>query len=291
MELGPQRTAGERSAGLREAVRLAFAVALAASALSSAAGATDPPPAIAHRLEPIRRFAAEEARQAVAVDADYFFAIDDRRIGKYSKETGERVAAWTAPAGAPIVHLNSGVVLDGRLYCAHSNYPALPMRSSIESFDAATLEHVGSQPLGLLPGSATWVDRRDGVFFVGLANYAGRGGAPGRGPESTTVARFDASWHSLGGHAFPEPVIERFGTHSNSGGAFGPDGLLYATGHDAAEVYALRVPAAGLALELVETVPAEATGQGIAWDPAAPDVLWTIRRDSREVVASRLVAP
>jgi hypothetical protein len=165
------------------------------------------------------------------------------------------------------------------------------MRSSIETFDAATLAHVGSQPLGLLPGSATWVDRRDGVFFVGLANYAGRGGAPGRGPEATTVARFDAKWHPLGGHAFPEAVVERFGTRSNSGGAFGPDGLLYATGHDAAEVYALRVPAAGLALELVGILPAEASGQGIAWDPADAGVLWTLRRDAREVVASRLVAP
>ena len=227
----------------------------------------------------------------MAVDAEHFYAIDDRRIGKYSKRSGERVAAWTAPAGSPIVHLNSGVVLDGRLHCAHSNYPGLPMRSSIETFDAATLAHVGSQRLGLLPGSATWVDRRDGVFFVGLANYAGRGGAPGRGPEATTVARFDASWRAIGGHAFPEAVVERFGTRSNSGGAFGPGGLLYATGHDAAEVYALRVPAAGVTLELVEILPADASGQGIAWDPAEPDALWTIRRDSREVVASRLVAP
>jgi len=227
----------------------------------------------------------------VAVDAEHFYAIDDRRIGKYSKRSGERVATWTAPAGVPIGHLNSGVVLDGRLHCAHSNFPGLPMRSSIETFDAATLAHVGSQRLGLLPGSATWVDRRDGLFFVGLANYAGRGGAPGRGPESTTVARFDASWRPIGGHAFPEAVVERFGTRSNSGGAFGPDGLLYATGHDAGEVYALRVPAAGVALELVEILPADATGQGIAWDPAEPGVLWTIRRDSREVVALRLVAP
>ncbi len=227
----------------------------------------------------------------MAVDAEHFYAIDDRRIGKYSKLTGERVATWIAPAGAAIVHLNSGIVLDGRLHCAHSNFPGLPMRSSIETFDAATLAHLGSQPLGLLPGSATWVDRRDGVFFVGLANYAGRGGAPGRGPESTTVARFDAGWRPIGGHGFPEAVVERFGTRSNSGGAFGPDGLLYATGHDAGEVYALRVPAAGIALELVEILPADATGQGIAWDPAEPGVLWTIRRDSREVVASRLVAP
>jgi hypothetical protein len=227
----------------------------------------------------------------VAVDAEHFYAIDDRRIGRYEKRSGRRVAAWSAPEGGPVVHLNSGIVLDGRLHCAHSNYPGLPMQSSIEIFDAATLAHLESRSLPHLPGSATWVDRRDGIFFVGLANYAGRGGEPGRGPEATAVARFDAGWRPIGAHAFPSAVVERFGTRSNSGGAFGPDGLLWATGHDAAEVYALRVPAAGVALELVEILPVDATGQGIAWDPAEPDVLWTIRRDAREIVASRLVGP
>jgi hypothetical protein len=165
------------------------------------------------------------------------------------------------------------------------------MQSSIEIFDAATLAHVESVSLGQLPGSATWVDQRDGISFVGLANYAGRGGAPGRGPEATAVGRFDAGWRLLGAHAFPKAIVERFGTRSNSGGAFGPEGLLWATGHDASEVYALRVPAAGAALELVEIVPVDAAGQGIAWDPAERGVLWTLRRDAREVVASRLVGP
>jgi hypothetical protein len=226
----------------------------------------------------------------VAVDAEHFYAIDDRRIGKYSKRTGERVASWSAPAAGPIVHLNSGIVLDGRLYCAHSNYPGVPMRSSIEIFDAATLAHVASQSLGEPPGSATWVDRREGRFFVGLANYSGRGGAPGRGPEQTAVLRLDASWRPVGRHGFPASLVARFGTRSNSGGAFGPDGLLYATGHDAPEVYALRVHEPDRPLELVATLRAEATGQGIAWDPVEPRLLWTIRRDTREVVASRLVA-
>jgi hypothetical protein len=187
------------------------------------------------------------------------------------------------------VHLNSGVVLDGRLHCAHSNYPGVPMQSSIEIFDAATLAHVATRNLGSLDGSATWIDRRDGRFFLGLANYAGRGGAPGRGPERTAVLRLDASWRPVGRHAFPGSVVARFGTRSNSGGAFGPEGLLYATGHDAAEVYALRLREGEAALGLVAVLPVDATGQGIAWDPVEPDVLWTIRRDAREVVASRLL--
>jgi len=269
--------------------RVAGAIALVACVVASLAHAENPAAASDLRLEPIRRFRAEEARQAVAVDAEYFYAIDDRRIGMYAKRTGERVASWAEREGGPIVHLNSGVVLDGRLHCAHSNYPSVPMRSSIEVFDARTLAHLASHDLGLLPGSATWIDRREGLFWVGLANYAGRGGVPGRGPEHSAVARFDAAWRPLGSHAFPRAVVLRFGTRSNSGGAFGPDGLLFATGHDAPELYVLRVPAAGALLELVEILPAPASGQGIAWDPADPDVLWTIRRKAREVVASRLV--
>ena len=220
----------------------------------------------------------------MAVDAEHFYAIDDQRIGRYEKRSGRRVAAWSAPADGRIVHLNSGVVLDGLLHCAHSNYPGLPMQSSIEIFDAATLAHVESRSLGRLPGSATWIDRREGVFFVGLANYAGRGGAPGRGPESTTVARFDAGWHPIGGHAFPQAVIERFGTRSNSGGAFGPDGWLYLTGHDAPEVYVACVDEAASALRWLGTWPAPIEGQGIAWD-FATDTFWGVVRGAREIVA------
>jgi len=268
---------------------VAVAALLGAGLLPTPADAGDPAAGPQRpSFEPIRRFRAEEARQAVAVDALHFYAIDDRRIGKYAKKSGLRVAGWVAPEGGPIVHLNSGVVLGGRLHCAHSNYPGVPMRSSIEVFDAETLAHLESIALPDLPGSATWIDRRGDLFFVGAANYAGRGGAPGRGPEQSAVARFDARWHLLGSHAFPRSLVERFGTRSNSGGAFGPGGLLYATGHDAPELYALRIPASDGLLELVEILPAPATGQGIAWDPAEPGVLWTIRRDSREVVASRL---
>jgi hypothetical protein len=267
---------------------LAAAVfALAAPGLAGAEGGA----AVARRVTPIRRFPAEEARQAVAVDATHFYAIDDRRIGKYAKRTGERVATWSAPEGSPIVHLNSGIVVAGRLLCAHSNYPAVPMQSSIESFDTARLAHVGSQPLDVADGSATWIDRQGGGFWVAFANYAGRGGAPGRGPEQTFVLRFDAGFRRLGRLAFPAAVVRRFGGRSNSGGAFGPDGLLYATGHNAPELYVLRAPKAGDTLELVEIVPATLEGQGLAFDPSDPDVLWTILRASREVVASRLVAP
>lgn len=241
------------------------------------------------RFEEITRFPAPEARQAVAVDERHFYAIDNHAVSKRDKETGREVARWAGADGGPVIHLNSGVVLDGKLYMAHSNYPAVPMVSSIEVFDAARLEPVGSHSFGIYEGSATWVDRHDGSWWVAFANYSGRGGQPGRGSGWTTLVRFDDQWRRLAGYTFPPEVVRRFGEMSTSGGTWGPDGLLYITGHDESEVYALRLPRSGSVLELAETIPAPAEGQGIAWDRGRPGVLYTIRRSTREVVVSRLV--
>ena len=46
--------------------------------------------------------------------------------------------------------------------------------------------------------------------------------------------------------------------------------------------------AIGAAVELVEVLPVAAEGQGIAWDPSDPRVLFTVIRSTREVVVSRL---
>lgn len=238
-------------------------------------------------FEVFRRFEAPEARQGVAVDAHHFYAVDNRRIGKYDKRSGRRVAAWDAGDDSSIIHLHSGVVLDGMLYCAHSNYPNVPMASSIEIFDAAGLTHRRSQPLPDGYGSATWVDRQGDAWWVAFANYAGRGGEPGKGPEATVVVRFDSRWNAIDTYSFPPEVVARFGTRSNSGGAWGAGGLLYATGHDAAEIYVLRTPAHGHVLDLVEIIPAPIEGQGIAWDRDAPGMLHGIVKSSREVVVLR----
>lgn len=242
----------------------------------------------ARRFEEIRRFEAAEARQAVAVDAEYVYTIDNTAIGKYDKRTGAWMAGWSQDADGPLTHLNSGVVIDGMLYCAHSNYPGVPMVSSIEWFDTETLTPRGSHSFGIGRGSATWIDRREGRWWVGFAHYDGQGGEPGKGPAWTRVVLFDEAWREVGGYVFPPEVVERFAGRSNSGAAFGPDALLYATGHDAAEVYALAVPAQGSVLELREIIPVTAEGQGVAWDPSAPDVFYTILRSMRTVVISKV---
>jgi len=231
----------------------------------------------------VRRYDAPAARQAVAVDAEHFFAISNRVVERFERGSGALVRRWQGPADGPIVHLNSGVVLDGVLYCAHSNYPAVPMRSSIERFDAETLRHLGRRLLPDAPGSATWVDRHDGAWWVGFAHYAGRGGVAGKGPEATTLVRFDDDWRAVGAWRYPASVIERFGRYSSSGGAWGPGGLLYVTGHDAPEVYALRLPETGSVLDRVAVLPAPIAGQGIAFDPRRPATLWGIVRRLREV--------
>lgn len=255
--------------------------------LAAQAAGAEPP----QRFEEVRRFDAAAARQGVAVDAGHFYAIADRSIEKYDKRSGERVAAWAAPEGGGIVHLNSGVVLDGRLYCAHSNYPGVPMWSSVEVFDTDPLAHVDSHSFGIDTGSATWVDRHDGLWWVGFANYDGRGGTPGRGPSWTSVVAFDSAWRRVAGYVFPAEVVSRFEGRSNSGGAWGDDGLLYATGPDAPELYVLRLPGAGSLLELVEVVPIGAAGQGLAWDRSRPGVLFTIVKRDRQVIESRRIAP
>ena len=239
-------------------------------------------------FEEVRRFSTEEATQGVAVDADHFYAITNRRIGKYDKQSGERVDEWVGAADGPIIHLDSGIVRDGRLYCAHSNYPGVPMVSSIEIFDTETMDHVGSHSFGIFGGSATWVDWAKGHWWVAFGHYAGFGGVADQGPAWTNVVQFDESWRRVSGYVYPSDVVERFERMSNSGGTWGTDGQLYATGHDEGEVFVLSLPTAGSVLELREILPVTAEGQGIAWDRGEPGTLYSIIRSSREVVVSKL---
>lgn len=236
----------------------------------------------------LRRFPAEEARQAVAVDAAHFYAIDNAAIGKYEKATGKRVARWVGPPGGVVTHLNSGVVVDGKLYCAHSNYPDVPATSSIEIYDTRTMEHDASHSFGIFSGWATWVDRYDDAWWVVFAHYDKRSAETGKGTSWTTLVRFDSSWRSMGGWVFPAKVVERFGAYSNSGGGWGTHGLLYATGHDEPELYVLRIPEAGSVLQLVGMVAVPSRGQGIAWDRSERRVLYAVNRPTREVLVLRL---
>lgn len=259
------------------------------------------PPTPGWRYEELRRFPAPEAGQAAVADDEFVYAINNHTVAKYRKPSGERVAGWEGGKDGPIIHMNAGIVFEGRLYCAHSNYPGVPMTSSVEIFDTTTLKHVGSHSFGRTDGSLTWLDRREGAtglapggtWIACFVHYGKKGGEPGRGPEWTQIVEFDAEWRRLRAWTLPAELVAHIGAkgYSVSGGAFGPRGLLYATGHDNPELYVLDFPAAGSALKWIATIPITAEGQAFGWDPRDTGVLYTIGRKTREVIVGRVTAP
>jgi hypothetical protein len=235
----------------------------------------------AAEFEPIAELAVPEANQGVGVDERHFYAVDNQAIAKYDKRTGELVGRWQGPADGPIKHLDGAMLMNGKLYAAHSNYPDWPMTSSVEIFDADTLEHVGTHSFGVRWGSLTWTDWCDGHWWMTFANYdqnIGPGQTPYGGKANTVVLQMTEDFEAVRSWTLPHEVLDRFDDMSNSGGSWGPDRFLYLTGHDRAEVYKMKVPEEGSVLELVEIVPLNIRGQGIAWDRSQRGVLYGILR-------------
>jgi hypothetical protein len=240
------------------------------------------------RATDLRRIKAPEAGQAVAADEHHLYAISNFTIAKYDKQTGERVALWRGERGKPFIHLDSGIVYDGVLWCTHSNYPDLPMTSSIETFDTKTLEHRSSYSFGIGGGSATWMDLHGGYRYVNFAHYRMEADEADRDPRWTTLIQYDNDWRQLQAWIYPAEVIARLDEMSISGGVFGRDGLLYTTPHHAPEIYVFSFPTAGSTLVLKEIIPTPFPGQGIALDPEDPTLLYGIDRPTREIVVTRI---
>lgn len=252
-------------------------------------------------LELVREFPVPEANQAVGVDDRHFYAIDNRTIAKYDKTTGERVGKWEGPKDGPILHLDSAKLMNGRLYAAHSNYPQWPMTSSLEVFDAQTLEPVESHSFGILYGSLTWIDWKDDHWWMTFANYDRPFSPDGTryGNKLTTqMVKMTRDFVPVGGWTLPKALLDRFEDMSNSGGEWGPDGYLYLSGHDPAELYRMRLPKQGSVLELVDIIPMPIRGQGFAWDWSKRDEVYGIIRATKaersaggthRVTVSRLV--
>lgn len=236
------------------------------------------------------RWAVPEANQAAAVDAAHFYGIGNHALVKHRKDTGERVAQWSGPRGGAIVHFNSGYVDGDRLVLAHSNFPQLPMASSLETHDARTLLPRATHSLGIRLGSLTWAVRHQGSWWACFANYNDSGTTPGFDQRWTHVGQFDDAWQMRQSWLFPPQVVSTWGSSSCSGGGWGDDGLLYATGHDAPELYVLRLPRQGVTLEYVTTIDVPFEGQGWAWDRSARGqrLIYGISRARQEVVAARI---
>lgn len=233
----------------------------------------------------ISRYNAVEAIQGVAVDTEYVYPIVNYAIGKYDKTSGGFVDRWAGNRDGLIRHLNSCFVETGKLYCANSNYPETPMANSIEVFDTSSMQHIQSYSLGAMEeGTFNWFNRLGEGWLAGFAHYDGRGGVQYKDHSFASLVRYDSNWRRVGGWMLPEGILQRMEPMAASGGAIGPDGLLYITGHDRPEMYVLAAPKMGPKLIHIATVIIDTEGQAFSWDNTGSDrVIYTISRPAREV--------
>jgi len=240
----------------------------------------------------IARWDIPEANQGVAVDAEHFYGIGNRVLVKHRKADGVRVSQWSGPRNGPIFHYNAGYVDGTKLILAHSNFPQLPMASSLEIHDTRSLQPIATHSMGIRLGSLTWAVRHKGSWWACFANYNDSGTTPGFDQRWTYVGQFNDQWQMLQSWIFPPEVVATWGVSSCSGGDWGNDGLLYVTGHDAAELHVLRLPKQGVALQHVTTIDVPFEGQGWAWDRSAGNkrVIYGISRAKRQIIAASIPA-
>lgn len=218
---------------------------------------------------------SKHATQAAAADGEFVYAISSTRVAKIDRATGKELAVSTGQAH----HLNSGFVWNGRLYCAHSNYPAKPHKSDLRVLDPKTMEltidHVFPDP----PGSLTWAVRRGEDWWCCFAHYDADN-------AKTVLVKYDAGWREQSRWTFPKDLVADWDSFSLSGGIWFGDDLL-ATGHHKKVIYRLRLPKKGDVVEVVDVSPAPFAGQGIAIDPKTAGIVG-IDRDRLQVVFAKL---
>ncbi len=214
---------------------------------------------------------APEAFQAAASDTDHVYAIASTEIAKYDRQMGRRLAVSQGEAR----HLNSGFLWEGKLYCAHSNYPQTPEQSQVKVLDLKSMQLTTLRDLSDLGGSLTWVVRHDEHWWC---NFAGYGDQQAR----TVLVQFDHAWHEQARWTYPAEVLRQLGNYSLSGGIWLGQELLV-TGHDDPVLFRLRLPREGHVLEYLGTQRIPFTGQGIAIDPRSGGLVG-IDRPRRQVV-------
>lgn len=247
-----------------------------------------------YQAELMQAFDVPSARQGVAVDGDHFYVVDKRTISKRNKMTGEVIAEWPGEReGNVLKHMDSLMEWNGKLYAAHSNYPDFPMTSSVEIWDAESLQHIASYSFGIERGSFTWLDRHDGFWWGTFANYdkvqTGQTQPYGM-TNATQVVKMDDNFRVLESWTLPMNILNRVRPMSNSGGSWGPDGYLYLTGHDHGEIHVMELPHAGSILHQVAMVKVPVMeGQGIAWDRSTDELqLWGINKQKTKVARLRM---
>jgi len=235
-------------------------------------------------------YPAPLAQQGVAVGPNAFFAVTEAGIARHARRGGTELGRWRSVGREGVAHLNSCVVTRAReLLCANSNLPDLPMAGSLEWFEPATLAPLRTRSLGPTDGSLSWVDELAGGWLAGFAHFDGPGGEPGKDHRHTRIVQFDPYWVAVEAWLLPDSVLQRIEPTRLAGGSVGPDGLLYITGRERPELYALARPSQGATLVHVATIELGIAGEAIAWDRFGEQrTLWAIYRDDREVGTFRI---
>ena len=228
--------------------------------------------------------------QGIAVNKDFFYVITNNSIFKYNKKEGRMVGNFDGKKEGILKHLNSGIVIKNRLYCAHSNFPDSPMASSVEIFDTGTMKHIGSHSFGLFGGSATWIDEKDGYWWVTFANYNGKHTSEGRDNRWTQLVKFTKDWKAVESWVYPKNVLDLFAPFSSSGGTWSHTGNLYTSGHDRKEIYVLKIPTSGYTLQYIKTIPIINNGQGMALDRSnkKEEILFAVSREGNSIIVEKL---
>lgn len=231
----------------------------------------------------VSRFSSRYAVQGVAVDARHVYVIENTHIAKYTKQ-GDSLAMWSSPKGERFRHINYGIVLGSKLYCAASNFPKYPMTSSVEIFDTKTMTHIGTHSFGIDYGSLTWIIPTKGGWYAFFAHYtrpASKTKTVDDCNNLSQLVKFDRNWQKLEAWTIPENLLKELGTASLSGGIL-VDDVFYCTGHDSYEMHKLRIPKSGSALEWIGNVKVPFFGQAPAIDKDGS--LWGIIRKQHAVV-------
>lgn len=214
---------------------------------------------------------APEAVQAAAASGPFVYAISSTQVARYDRKSGQRLAVSQGEAQ----HLNSGFFWNGRLFCAHSNYPKQPEQSQVKVLDVASMQLTTFHDFQDFGGSLTWVVRSGDHWWCNFAHY-------GDANHKTFLVKFDNDWRELARWTYPESIIRQLGRYSLSGGIWRDDELLV-TGHDDPVLLRVALPEQGSVLIDKGRQPAPFTGQGIADDPVTGGLVG-INRGQQQVI-------
>ncbi|MFO0822484.1 MAG: endonuclease [Gemmataceae bacterium] len=217
---------------------------------------------------------SEHATQAAAADEKRVFAVSSTTVAMYDRDSGKLLAKADGAT-----HLNSAFLFQGKVYCAHSNYPKKPELSEIRVFDpeakTLTIFHEFKEP----PGSIVWNIHDGKHWWCCFAHY-------GADNPKTVLVRFGDGFKEEQRWSFPKAVVDDWDKMSASGGIWDGDTLLVSH-HHYKVLYRLKVPKDGKELELAESLACPFPGQGIATDPKTGGLVGIDRGAKKVVFAAK----